>query len=180
MTEQSHHPPRPAIIGAVLDAWQDLERVIARMTDEEALDTSHGSPYAWTVGHLANQADTWINVRFAGQDPHPIAGRPGYRSGQIVGPADSWSEVVEASRAVRSAATAFLDGLSESDLDRTITYPGPVTELRGRQIELRYGLLRVLAHHYFHIGEIASKRSAAGKSVGDYPGVMSGTANLDV
>ncbi len=32
------------------------------------------------------------------------------------------------------------------------------------------GLL--LTHHYFHIGEIATKRSRLGQQVGDYPGPL--------
>ena len=28
------------------------------------------------------------------------------------------------------------------------------------------------AHHYFHIGEIATKRSRLGQRVGDYPGPL--------
>jgi hypothetical protein len=46
-------------------------------------------------------------------------------------------------------------------------------------VTLRYTLLRVLAHHYFHIGELASKRAAAGTSVGDYPGPMQNTVEAE-
>ena len=37
-------------------------------------------------------------------------------------------------------------------------------------ISPRYALMRISAHHYFHIGEIAWKRDRLGHSVGDYPG----------
>ena len=32
--------------------------------------------------------------------------------------------------------------------------------------------MRTISHHYFHIGEIASKRDRLGHQVGDYPGAL--------
>jgi hypothetical protein len=162
----------PTLVAAIFDAWTDLDRVTAGMTDEEAVDGSHGSAYAWTVGHLANQVDGWINVRFAGSDPNPILSGDQYRFGAD-GRATSWADVRDSAQAVHATATKHLSTSDESDLDRTIVYPGSLPELQGRSISMRYALLRVLAHHYFHIGELASKRSGAGTSVGDYPGPMS-------
>ena len=169
---------RPAIIGAVLDAWDDLDRVTAGMSDAEATAVDHGSSYAWTVAHLANQVDGWVNVRFAGADPDPVVGLERYRFGGD-GRAETWAELQEAAGRVHRVAATFLETLAAPDLERSILYPGSLPELAGRRVSLRYTLLRVLVHHYFHIGEIASKRSAAGTAVGDYPGAMPSTAETD-
>jgi uncharacterized damage-inducible protein DinB len=169
------HAPLPA---ALLDAWSDLDRVCAGMDPDEATASEAGSSYAWTVGHLANQVDSWINVRFAEATPHPLVSDARYRFGGD-GRAVGWAELWAASEDVRRAAAAFLRKTGESELDRTIPYPGSLPELRGREVTLRYTLLRVLAHHYFHIGEIASKRSSAGRSVGDYPGPLLQTAEAE-
>jgi DinB superfamily len=169
---------RPAVVGALLDAWADLDRVTSGLTEADALNDSHGSAYAWTVGHLANQVDSWINVRFGDAEPNPVVGTNQYRFGAD-GRADSWTDVRAASIAIRASATSLLSQTSDSDLDRTILYPGSLPELQGRQISMRYALLRILAHHYFHVGEVASKRSAAGASVGDYPGAMAAALEAD-
>ncbi len=169
------HAPLAA---ALLDAWSDLDRVCAGMETREATDGEAGSSYAWTVGHLANQVDSWINVRFAAATAHPLVSDPRYRFGGD-GQAMDWAELWAASEEVRRTGAGFLEAASETDLDRTIPYPGSLPELRGREVTLRYTLLRVLAHHYFHIGEIASKRSAAGRSVGDYPGPLLRTAESE-
>lgn len=163
------HPP--AIVSALFDAWDDLDRVTSGLTPAEAQDGSHGSAYGWTVAHLANQVDSWILVRFGGGEPHPDVNRARYRFGAD-GSADDWPVIQAAATEVRQRAAAYLAARTEDDLAASVPYPGSLPELRGTQVSLRYTLLRVLAHHYFHIGELATKRSAAGTGVGDYPGTM--------
>lgn len=169
---------RPALVGALIDAWSDLDRVTAGMAEADAVDAGAGSSYAWTVAHLANQVDGWVNRRYAGYEPDPVVADDRYRFGGD-GRAERWAELRDAAHGVRRRARAFLDGLVEADLDRPIVYPGSLPELAGREVTLRYTLLRVLAHHYFHIGELATKRSAAGTAVGDYPGPMLQAAEAD-
>ena len=168
----------PAVIGALLDAFTDLGRVTESISEDEALADVGGSTYAWTVAHLANQVDGWINVRFADAAAHPLVSADRYRFGGD-GRAESWTDLRDAAAEVRSAAATFLADLTEPDLERSIPYPGSLPELQGRQVTLRYTLIRVVTHHYFHIGELASKRSAAGRSVGDYPGPLLRTAEAD-
>ncbi len=55
-------------------------------------------------------------------------------------------------------------------MDTLIPYSGSLEYLRASGITLRYAILRMSAHHYFHIGEISTKRDRLGHSVGDYPG----------
>lgn len=66
---------------------------------------------------------------------------------------------------MRDTARRYLDPLTDADLDRSI-------EFRGRDNTLRYILMRMAAHRYFHIGDIASIRSRDGHSVGDYPDAL--------
>jgi hypothetical protein len=40
------------------------------------------------------------------------------------------------------------------------------------EVNLRYLVMRAVAHHYFHIGEVAAKRDKLGHKVGDYPGSL--------
>jgi len=168
----------PAVVGALLDAFTDLGRVLEGMSAEEAIAGEAGSTYAWTVAHLANQVDSWINVRFAHEAPHPLVSADRYRFGGD-GRAESWAELRDASAEVRTAAAAFLTSMTEADLEQAIPYPGSLPELKDRRVSLRYTLIRVLTHHYFHLGELASKRSAAGHAVGDYPGPLLRTAEAD-
>ena len=51
-------------------------------------------------------------------------------------------------------------------------YDGSFSRLRETGLPLSYALLRTCAHHYFHIGEIATKRGALGQRVGEYPGLL--------
>jgi hypothetical protein len=62
--------------------------------------------------------------------------------------------------------------LEDGDLDRVVPYEGSLRYLRGKSISLQYSIFRSIAHHYFHIGEIASKRDRLGHSIGDYPGKL--------
>ena len=56
------------LVGMLFDAWDDLDRVIDGLDDEQATGGQPGSStFAWTVGHLAAYLDFWINVRFGGQ-----------------------------------------------------------------------------------------------------------------
>ena len=129
------------------------------------------SAFAWTLAHLANQVDAWINVRIAGAEPNPVVSDAHYRFGGD-GRARGWDEVRDAWASIRQAAARHLEGLDEAALNRTQPYPGSLAALKGRDVPLRHTLLRVLAHAYFHIGEVGSKRSTAGRSVGDYPSAM--------
>jgi len=52
-------------------------------------------------------------------------------------------------------------------------YAGTLPGLVGKNVSVRYTLLRIAAHTFFHIGDIASVRSRRlGQSVGDYPGPL--------
>ena len=61
------------------ESWADLYRAIEGLTAEEATTRSHGSStVAWTLGHVTHMVDSWINVRFQGQTPHPVIDSPSF------------------------------------------------------------------------------------------------------
>ncbi len=164
--------PHSKLVGLLLEAWKDMDRVLADLDPEEAVrPLDGGSSIAWTAAHVANQVDDWINVRFQRRAPHQLIGQARFRAGGT-GAADDWQAIRAGVQEVRGAARTYLEGLNESDLELVIPYDGSFSRLRETGLPLRYALLRTCAHHYFHIGEIATKRSALGQRVGEYPGLL--------
>jgi SAM-dependent methyltransferase len=162
-----------ATVGLLTAAWSDLDRLLSHVADDIAMSQPGAgrASVAWTVAHLANQVDGWINVRFGGVAPHPLLSDRHWRMGSD-GSAEDWSSILTAASEVRAAALAHLAGLSEQDLDGLIPYHGSLPTLTGRTISLRYAIARVAAHTYFHVRAMAADLVVAGLSVGDYPGAM--------
>ncbi len=160
------------LVGLLFEAWKDTDRVLAGLDPAEAIrPLDGGSSAAWTAAHVANQVDAWINVRFQRLTPHKLIGQALFRAGGS-GIADDWRAIEAGVHGVRETAREYLEGLSESDLDLVIPYDGSFVQLREAGLGLRHALLRICAHHYFHIGEIATKRGRLGQQVGDYPGPL--------
>jgi len=161
------------IVGLVLDGWAELDRVLEGLNTEDATrQVDGGSAFAWTLGHMTNQLDTWINVRQQHRQPHPLFDDARLRFGGT-GVADNWDQIRSAADEVRAAARPYLESLTEADLALESPYAGTMAGLVGRNVTLRYLLLRIAAHTFFHIGDIASVRSRRlGQSVGDYPGLL--------
>lgn len=163
---------RSKTIGLVFEAWSDLDRVVANVGDDDMLtQMDGGSAFAWTIGHVTNMVDAWINVRFQNRAPHPLIAHSRFRMGET-GAAEDWPAIKAGVREVREIAREYLQGLAEQDLDAAVPYDGSLAILRGEQLTLRYALLRVAAHHYYHIGEIAVKLERLGHDVGGYPGPL--------
>jgi hypothetical protein len=165
--------PKSPVVGLVFDAWDDLNRVLDDLSADDACrQVDGGSSFAWTLGHIANQVDSYINVRVQQHSPHPLFASERWRMGGS-GAADNWDEVRRAFADVKEAARAFLNGLDDAALAIESPYPGALPALQGRNISLRYSLQRIAAHTYFHIGEIAAVRSRRlNQQVGDYPGAL--------
>ena len=109
-------------------------------------------------------------MRFVGQAPHPLLSERHFRMGGT-GEADDWPTIRQAVAEVRAGVRDYLSGIGEGDLDRVVPYDASITALREPGVSPRYSLARMAAHHYFHLGEIATKRSLLGHRVGDYPGL---------
>ncbi len=164
---------RSTLVGLVFEAWNDLDRGLAGVDAPAATrQVDGGSSFAWTLAHVSNQVDTWLNVRFFGQVPHALLSQGRWRVGGT-GAAEDWEVIQQAATDVRATARRALGQLRDSDLDRAVPYVGTMAALQGRMVTLHYALARVTAHHYFHLGEIAAVRSRRlGESVGDYPGPL--------
>lgn len=156
-------------VGQLFDAWDDLDRALAGLGPAELLEPwEGGSAFAWTYGHAANSIDAWINVRFAGNAPHPIVGAADFRIGGS-GRAEDWPAIERGVREVRARARAYLHELADADLDLVIPYDGSYAPARRHGLSLRLAILIGTAHHYYHIGEIATKRERLGRPAGDSP-----------
>lgn len=157
------------LVGALFDAWDDLDQTLLGVTPEDMLVRwDGGSAFAWTYGHVTNMVEAWLNVRFQGLAPHPVIADPNLRIGGS-GAVDNWSAIQRGVREVRETARRYLEGLDELSLDVVIPYDGSVVALRERGLSLRYALIRNITHHYYHIGEIATKRERLGHATGDLP-----------
>src|SRR3990172_2584467 len=109
------------LVGLLFEAWNDFDRALAGLDDAQAVRSADGSSFAWTAAHVANQVDAWINVRFAGRPPHALIGETRFRVGGS-GAADGWPGIRAAVAEVRRAARAYLEPLSDADLDLAIPY----------------------------------------------------------
>jgi hypothetical protein len=107
-----------------------------------------------------------------GAPPHPLIGQPTFRIGGTGTAEEEWPAIQTGVREVRAAAETYLQEVGDTALDHRVPYDGSFAPVRQTGLSLRYALLRISAHHYFHIGEIATKRARLGHDVGDYPGLL--------
>ncbi len=160
--------PESKLVALLFDTWEDADRAFAGLDEADAL-TRHdgGSAPAWTLSHMTAGVDFLINARVRQGSVHPTLGRQFAQFG-TTGEADDWPGIQAAVREVRAGLRAYLEPLTDADLERLrfpATGPWPETSLR-------YILCRAITHHYFHIGEVASKRSRLGHRAGDFPGPL--------
>lgn len=161
-----------ALAGLVLEAWADLDRAVEGLSRDDAeRRIGDASPISWTVAHCTHMVDSWLNVNFQGKEPYALLHSDNFRKGSTGDPVD-WEAVQTAVRDVRAAATPYLESITEDELDERRPYTGSIEALRQTGFSPRYAMMRIAAHHYFHMGEIVAARGALGHDVGDYPGVM--------
>ena len=159
------------LAGLVVEAWNDFDRVVEGVSPEDAIANREGqSSIAWAVAHVTEHLDRLINHALGGNDRHPYLGVDRFRVGSE-GVADDWAAIRRAVKEIREAARPLLESVTQEDLDVPRDFPGAVSQALGDQT-LRYALVRIGAHHYFHIGVIACQRDLRGHSVGDYPGLL--------
>ena len=162
---------RSGVAGLVLEAWKDFDRVVDGLDEREAGEQLDGqSSIAWALGHVTEHVDRLINVTLQEGERHALLGTDRFRMGSA-GEADDWNAIRAAVGEVRDAARPYLEAVTVGDLDAQHEFPGRLSAQLG-PLTLRYALLRIGAHHYFHIGVIACQRDRMGHSVGDYPGLM--------
>lgn len=134
----------------------------------------------WTLAHVTELVDSWINGRFQGRPADPLIGQGRFRAGGC-GDAAEWSAVLGAVAAVRASAASFLAPLTDEQLRAAIPYNDSVRGVREHGcLPLRYALLRIVAHSYLHLGEIELKRRQSGSpTAGDFPGQLDATLRAD-
>ena len=160
------------LVGLMVESWKDMDRVLAGLNEVEATRQIYGSSsFAWTLAHVTNQLDSGVNVQFQKMIRHELIGQKRFRFGGT-GEAGEWDAIKSGVEEVRTSARKYLENLCDQEIDVTIPYEGSIRLLRERGLNLRSILYRACTHHYFHIGEIASKRNQMGHEVGDYPGLL--------
>jgi hypothetical protein len=164
-------PSMDPLAGFLVDAWDDFDRVLHGLSSRDAaLQPSGQSSAAWALGHVTEHLDRWINHTLQGRDRHPFLGVDRFRMGSE-GAADDWDAIVTAAKEVRETARPYLESITADRLDERHEFAGSISKALGG-LTLRYALVRIGAHHYFHIGVIACQRDLRGESVGDYPGSL--------
>ncbi|TAK24075.1 MAG: DinB family protein [Chloroflexota bacterium] len=162
---------RPRANGELLapllyQAWSDLDRAIVGLSDAQMIERPDGpSAFAWTVAHVSQQVDSWLNARFQHMAPGPILSHRAYYSGGIGDAAHHWPAIRRAVDDVRSRATHFLESPISPDLDARVAYTGGIAYLRMTGLSLCHALMHIAAHHFLHVGEIITLRTMRGLPV---------------
>ena len=155
------------VIQVTYQSWADLDRAIAGLDEAQATAREGGlSSIAWTVGHLTQMVDSWLNVRFQGLPPQPLLTGPAFAMGSS-GEVEGWPAIIEALASVQGSARHFLDSPPDIGLDLTVPYTGSIEWLRPHGLQLRYALLRIAAHHFGHVAEILTTRTRLGVGLAD-------------
>ncbi len=160
---------RPFIASLTLDALDDLERCLRPLTDEDGRLRLNGSnALAATAAHLAQQIDGWVCVGMAGLERNGALPSGSLRQGGDIQEA-SMTAVWAALGTTLVRARGWLEGATEAELDMSVPYRGSYSEWQGKRISNRLRLARIVAHIYYHIGEINTIRAALGARVEDFP-----------
>ncbi|MBI4300336.1 MAG: DinB family protein [Chloroflexi bacterium] len=151
------------------ESWSQVDRALDGLALEEATTHRHGgSGIAWTLGHVTQMVDSFINVRFQRLQPHPFISNPNFRAGGN-GDEKDWQKVLASVEEVRESARRFLNSDQGMDLDRRVPYDGSIGFLRPVGLSLGYAVMRLAAHHFMHAGEILTIRSLLGHTLHEAP-----------
>ncbi len=159
-------------VDLLLLAWDDFDRVLSGISEADAIrQIGGGSSFAWTLAHVTNGIDSWINVRFLEQEPDPLLSSRRFALGSD-GSADDWLAIQLAVDNARASAKPFLLACTAEDLDRTVSYDGGHPAFQKYGLNLRMAILQNAIHHNYHLGEIATKQELVGLHPGVFPGAI--------
>jgi hypothetical protein len=148
--------------GLLLESLNDLQLALDGLPDELAtVRPDGGSSIAWTAAHVTQGLDSLVLYRFAGRGRDPVLSDAALGAGGTGTVAD-WPALRAKIAEIQAVAQDYLASLTDADLSRTVEYDGSIASLRPTGINLEYALLRVAAHHFTHVGEIAAIRTAMG------------------
>ena len=154
-------------VGLLLESLNDLCLAIDGLPDELAIVRPEGaSSIAWTAAHVTQGLDSLVLYRFGGRQRDPMLSDAGLGAGGT-GTVPDWPALRAKIGEIQAAASEFLATLTDADLARTVPYDGSIASLRSVGINFEYALLRVAAHHFTHVGEIAAIRTAMGLPLPD-------------
>ncbi len=164
-------PEMSLLTALLLDALDDLERSLAGLATADAERIIPGSSsLSCTIGHVAQHLDSWVNDALAGHPQNSCLASEFRRDG--TGKSADWETVRLALSEVIGKARSFLAQASEVSLSRSSLYAGSVGALQGKFVTGNYRLGRLIAHIYYHIGEITTVRAGMGHQVVDFPSVL--------
>jgi hypothetical protein len=147
---------------ATYQSWSDLDLAIAGLTPAQATERRDGqSAIAWTVGHVTQQVDSWLNMRLQGLPRQPLLADPCFATG-AAGAFGDWPGLLAAVAEARARGRRFLDAEPAPPLELRVPYDGAIPFLRATGLSLRYALISIAAHHFMHVGEIETLRSLRG------------------
>ncbi len=159
----------PFMAALLVDALDDFARSIQGLTSNETeIRFSGFSAISWTVAHIAQHVDSWVIGTMAGKPRDPYLSGDVFSKGGL-GEAAKWDTVLVVFSRVSATSKAYLNSVTESKLSEKSVYQGSIQGLKGKSINGNYRLARLIAHIYYHIGEITTIRSAMGYRVDDFP-----------
>lgn len=163
---------RPALATLMIDALDDLKRSLEGIEPVKAEEHLPGfSSISWTVAHVAGHIDSWVNGFMANQPRDAFLASIEFGKGGT-GEGTEWNTLYKAVSEALDKARKFLETADETQLARESLYQGSMQFVRGKYITGNYRLARLIAHIYYHIGEITTIRAARGHKVVDFPGLL--------
>src|SRR5262245_39206303 len=139
-------------------ARSEFERGLEDVTDDEARRRFEPmNCISWNVGHLAWQEQRYW-LRFAQNKTLVPRIQTEFAYGAPAS-TPSLSEILEAWRAITTAADPWLDQLTSRDLENSISRPGAKTPITYGSL-----LLRTIYHYWYHLGENLAIRQMLGHS----------------
>lgn len=137
----------------------DLEEVISRLSDE--LLPWAPAPGMRTVrGQLEEIGGTELQILGWVQDRRDLSYKEAVAS---LEPLTGLAELGAALRSIRSETLAWLDSLSETDLERPVAFPDGWFESLGLpEVPLHEGIRSIAQHEWYHVGQLVSYLWARG------------------
>jgi hypothetical protein len=160
------------LVALLLDALDDLDRALQGLTDDDAArQVDSTTPLAWALGHIGQHLDSWVAVALAQQPRNEYLGSKAFSRG-ATGESVDWQHTQTAVNAVIEKSRTFLLTANDKNLGKAERYTGSVTGLQGKPITGYYRLARLVAHTYYHIGDITAVRAKLGHRVQDFPSAL--------
>lgn len=147
---------RPVMASLVIDGLDDLERALEGLNAEDAGRTvAKVGSAGWTAGHIGQHIDSWVNVALGGDPRNQYLSGTDFNFGST-GTAEDWIAIRLALTDVFRRARTILATVDPADVDKGVLYEGGALGLRGHSPTGHYKLGRLLAHIYYHIGDITA------------------------